>query len=122
MRKTKTETSGKERFFSVELKSKASLNNVTLADNGPENVLVEGTIGHLKRAEFAENAVLIVTGDRGVLAPGISYDFTWRGVLWIFALGVGYSKRLFDYLTNSKTNETSMTVSNSQPSRGGEKR
>ena len=62
----------KERFFSVELKSKASLNNVMLANSGPENVLLEGTIGNLEQAEFAENAILVVTGDKGVLRINLS--------------------------------------------------
>ena len=64
----------KERFFSVELKSKACLNNVTLADNGPENVLLEGTIGNLKHAEFAENAIFVVTGDKGVLRINLAQE------------------------------------------------
>ena len=34
----------KERFFSVELKSKVNLKNVTLSNGSHENVLVEGTI------------------------------------------------------------------------------
>ena len=64
----------KERFFSVELNSRACLNNVTLADTGPENVLLEGTIGNLKQAEFAEDAILVVTGDKGVLRINLSQD------------------------------------------------
>jgi len=64
----------KERFFSVELKSKACLNNVTMADTGPENVLLEGTIGNLKLAEFAEDAILVVTGDKGVLRINLSQN------------------------------------------------
>ena len=55
-------------------------------------------------------------------APGISYDFTLRGALWIAALVVGYSKRIFDYLINSKAQAAALTISNSQPTRrGGEK-
>jgi hypothetical protein len=57
----------KERFFSVELKSKANLKNVTLTNGSSENVLVEGTIGHLRRAAFAEDVILEVVGDKGVL-------------------------------------------------------
>ena len=44
----------KERFFSVELKSKVSLKNVTMTNGGHENVLVEGTIGNLQQAGFTE--------------------------------------------------------------------
>ena len=57
----------KERFFSVELKSKASLKNVTLTNGNLENVLLEGTLGELVRAEFAEGVILQVVGEKGVL-------------------------------------------------------
>jgi hypothetical protein len=57
----------KERFFSVELKSKASLKNVTMTNGGQENVLIEGTIGELLRAEFAEGIILEIVGSNGVL-------------------------------------------------------
>jgi hypothetical protein len=66
-RKKKMKALTKERFFSVELKSRISLSNVTFVNSGPENVLLEGTLGQLKQAEFAENAILVVTGDKGVL-------------------------------------------------------
>lgn len=56
-----------ERFFSVELKSKTNLKNVTLTNNGPETVLVEGTIGTLQHAGFADALILEVVGDKGVL-------------------------------------------------------
>jgi hypothetical protein len=64
----------KERFFSVELKSKVNLKNVTLTNGGHENVLVEGTIGELQRAEFAEDIILEVVGDQGVLRINLSQD------------------------------------------------
>ena len=56
-----------ERLFSIELKSKAHLKNVTLTNNGHDDVLVEGSIGKLHSAEFAEDIVLVVTGDKGIL-------------------------------------------------------
>jgi len=63
-----------ERFFSIELKSKANLKNVTLTNNGPENVLLEGTIGNLKQAEFAEDTILVVTGEKGVLRINLTRE------------------------------------------------
>jgi hypothetical protein len=57
----------KERSFSVELKSKANLKNVTMTNGGQENVLIEGTIGELLRAEFAEGIILEIVGSNGVL-------------------------------------------------------
>ncbi len=56
-----------ERFFSVELKSKSHLKNVTLTNGSCDNVLVEGTIGELVAAIFAEDEILEVTGKKGVL-------------------------------------------------------
>jgi hypothetical protein len=63
-----------ERFFSVELKSKVNLKNVTLTNEGQENVLVEGSIGELQRAEFSEGIILEVVGDKGVLRINLSLD------------------------------------------------
>jgi hypothetical protein len=63
-----------ERFFSVELKSKFNLKNVSLTNEGQENVLVEGSIGELQRAEFSEGVVLEVVGDKGVLRINLSPD------------------------------------------------
>jgi len=68
------EKTSKERFFSVELKSKVNLKNVTLTNGGLENVLVEGTIGELQRAEFADGVVLEVVGDKGVLRVNLTID------------------------------------------------
>jgi len=60
-------TSNKERVFSVELKSKRNLKNIILTDGSSESVLIEGTIGELLRATFAEGVVLEVVGKNGVL-------------------------------------------------------
>jgi len=66
-----------ERIFSIELKSKANLKNVSLKNGGPENVLLEGTIGILKKAEFADDLILEVIGDKGVLRINLcSEDIT----------------------------------------------
>ena len=57
----------KERSFSVELKSKANLKNITLNNDIQENAVIEGTIGKLEHAGFVEDTVLEVTGRKGVL-------------------------------------------------------
>ncbi len=58
----------KERFFSIELKSKSNLKNVSLTNGSDcENVLIEGTIGLLHRATFVDDVVLEVVCDKGVL-------------------------------------------------------
>jgi len=56
-----------ERFFSVELKSKAHLKNVSLANGSRENVLIEGSIGELLQATFADGVILEVVGKKGIL-------------------------------------------------------
>jgi hypothetical protein len=61
-----------ERFFSIELKSKTSLKNVALTNALNENVLVEGTVGQLERAEFAEGVILQIVGNKGVLRIDLS--------------------------------------------------
>ena len=64
----------KERFFSVELKSKVNLKNVTVREGSQENVLVEGTLGKLQHAEFDNGVVLAVFGDKGVLRVNLTID------------------------------------------------
>ena len=62
----------KERSFSVELKSKVNLKNITLNNDSQENALIEGTIGKLEHAEFVDDMVLEVLGKKGVLRIDIS--------------------------------------------------
>jgi hypothetical protein len=57
----------KERFFSIELRSKSDLKNVTLANGSRDGVLIEGTIGELVQATFAEGVILEVVGTTGTL-------------------------------------------------------
>ena len=64
----------KERFFSVELKSKANLKNVTLTNSRHENVLIEGTVGQLQHASFVDGVVLEVVCDKGVLRINLTPD------------------------------------------------
>jgi hypothetical protein len=66
------EKATKERFFSIELKSRGNLKNVTLTNGSHENVLVEGTIGQLQRAEFAEGVILEIIGDKGIFRINLS--------------------------------------------------
>ena len=62
-----------ELVFTVELKSRGNVKNVTLS-NGAQGVLIEGTLGALKRAEFVEDVVLEVTGDNGVLRVDLAKE------------------------------------------------
>jgi hypothetical protein len=70
--KDKTEIG--ERFFSVELKSKTNLKNVTLTNGDHDSVLVEGTLGELIQASFAEGVILEVVGKKGVLRINLGED------------------------------------------------
>jgi len=64
----------KEGFFSVELKSKINLKNVTMTDGGHESVLIEGTIGRLRRETFVDGVVLEALCDKGVLRMNLKPD------------------------------------------------
>jgi hypothetical protein len=59
-----------ERMFSIELTARGNVRNVCL--EGEEKVLIEGSIGSLKRARFLEGLVLEVLGTRGVLRVDLS--------------------------------------------------
>jgi hypothetical protein len=61
-----------ERSFSIELKNKHNLKNVTLNSSSTENVLLEGTIGELKTASFVIEDILEVVGSQGVLRVNIA--------------------------------------------------
>jgi hypothetical protein len=65
MKMTQTRNGKDERMFTIELKSKGDVKNVSLG--GDEKVLIEGSIGSLKRARFLEDLVLEVIGSNGVL-------------------------------------------------------
>ena len=68
------EVMDKERFFSIELKSKANLKNVAIANGSHDSVLVEGTIGELVQATFAEDIILEVIGKKGTLRINLGED------------------------------------------------
>ncbi len=59
-----------ERVFSIELKSKGDVKNVSL--DGNKKVFIEGSLGSLKRARFLEDLVLEVIGSNGELRIDLS--------------------------------------------------
>ena len=69
-----SKTTGKERIFSVELKSKRNLKNVTLTNGYSDSVLLEGTIGKLVKATFTEGIILEVIGENGSLRLDLGED------------------------------------------------
>ncbi len=64
----------KERFFSVELKSKAQLKNITMTNGSSESVLIEGELGELEHARFAEGVILEVISKNGTLRVDLGED------------------------------------------------
>jgi len=70
----KSKIKNRERVFSVELKSKRNLKNVTLTNGSNDSVLVEGTIGELVQAAFAEGIILEVVGKNGILRVDLRED------------------------------------------------
>ena len=62
-----------ERFFSVELKSKAHLKNVTITNGSADSALIEGTLGELVHARFAEDVILEVVGTKGTFRINLAH-------------------------------------------------
>jgi hypothetical protein len=61
------EEKDRERFWTIELSSKASLKNVTMTNGSRDSVLVEGTLGELVQATFADGIILEIIGKKGTL-------------------------------------------------------
>lgn len=63
----------KGRVFTVELNSGSDLKKLTVP-NGVRRVMMEGTIGDLKRAGFVDGSVLELLGTAGVLRVDLSRE------------------------------------------------
>lgn len=63
----KNENKENERFFSIELKSKANLKNISLTNGSSDSVLLEGSLGELVEAAFVEGVILEIVGTKGTL-------------------------------------------------------
>ena len=61
----------KNRAFSVELTSKIHLKTLTLTNGSAEDVLIEGVLGKLERACFAEGIILEIVCSHGILRVDI---------------------------------------------------
>ena len=57
----------KERVFSIELKARIHLKNISLTNGSFDSVLVEGNLGGLVQASFKEGVILEVIGKNGTL-------------------------------------------------------
>jgi hypothetical protein len=69
---TRTRKGKEERMFSIELRSKQDVKNISL-DND-EKVLIEGSIGSFVRARFLEDLVLEVIGSNGELRVDLTVN------------------------------------------------
>ncbi|UCD45439.1 MAG: hypothetical protein JSV27_02805 [Candidatus Bathyarchaeota archaeon] len=58
--------------FSVELKSKRHVRNISLSNEGHEAVLFEGVLGELVKLAIVEGTVLRVEGAKGTLMLDLS--------------------------------------------------
>ncbi len=66
-----------ERFFSVELKSKANLKTLNFEHASASSVLIEGTLGELLHASFVEEGLMEISGSKGTLRLNLSeHEFT----------------------------------------------
>ena len=61
------------RVFTIELNTGNDLKKVSIP-NGPQRLLLEGTIGSLKHAKFVEDAVLELVGTGGTLRVDLSRE------------------------------------------------
>ena len=64
----------KKRFFSIELTSQTQLTNITMSSISPDIVLLEGVLGELKQASFAEGIILEVVCSNGTLRVDLEED------------------------------------------------
>ena len=58
--------------FSLEIKSKKHVKNISISNGRREVVLIEGDLGPLKVVSFFEDKVLIVKGSYGILRVELS--------------------------------------------------
>ncbi|HEV2225821.1 MAG TPA: hypothetical protein VGR56_03340 [Nitrososphaerales archaeon] len=61
------------RGFTIELKSRGQVKSVSVP-NGAKGVLIEGTLGTLKHADFLDGVVLEVTGEGGTLRVDLARE------------------------------------------------
>jgi hypothetical protein len=64
----------KEHSFSVQLKSKDHVTNISMSEKSGEAVLLEGILGELEGLEIIEEAVLRITGTNGTLMIDLTED------------------------------------------------
>jgi len=63
-----------EHGFSVRLKSKEHVINISLSEKGGEAVFFEGVLGKLEDLEVIDEAVLCITGTKGTLMVDLTNE------------------------------------------------
>jgi hypothetical protein len=64
----------KEHSFSIELKSKEHIKNITLTNKIQNRILLEGSLGKLKEISLIEGRVIELIGENGTLRLDICED------------------------------------------------
>jgi hypothetical protein len=60
--------------FSIEMKSKRNVKNISITDSRRDNVLFEGYLGELKKLSMIEGLALEVRGTNGTLRIDLSKE------------------------------------------------
>ncbi len=63
-----------EHSFSVQLKSKDHVTNISMSEKSGEAVLLEGVLGELEGLEILEETVLRIAGTNGTLMIDLTED------------------------------------------------
>lgn len=67
-----------EHTFSVEVKSKKDVKNLSLSNDSPDHVLFEGRLGELEQICLVEDAVLELRGTKATIRVDLSRDEVGR--------------------------------------------
>lgn len=70
------EPDDKERIFSVDLRARNAVRTVSVGNGGPDEILIEGTLGMLEKASFGEGVVLELVGTKGILRVDLTREET----------------------------------------------
>jgi hypothetical protein len=70
--------SRKKGFFSVDIKSKKHLSNISISNKPHEQAVIEGFLGEYSEIGMIENALVQFKGTNGVLRIDISKDELWK--------------------------------------------
>lgn len=90
-----------EHVFSVEMKSKRYVKNISISDEAHDRVLFEGNLGKLLDASYVEGDVVELTGVNGVLRINLTYEQLQKIIKT--ASQVNFSSKMGSYTSTKKT-------------------